>query len=1027
MSAEARIVEVAIGQVKGFLYPSAAERAAAYELLVELTTRPSGAPLASADVSISEELQSIEEMFDLTRGILRTHGTDTSKGSGGNLSLSVIALRVLNEVFRPVVNRWRPLLDDHTAKRPDDVITEAEWERRWDRAPQCRSDLNAMRASVRAYIETLSHIAGTPAIADAILSAPSATMLPHDRIKKDLHPATFKGVTSRERMVRWFSPIELWATWRSTLRAKASLERMGKLTWVESDEDLEPDERFDAQKGRDFWFDYVADMGDAFDGTAPVAWMIGRKSIHLPDHLGSNIPTPPSSMPRADLVVFGGDEIYPFATADGYRSQTELPYRMGLEDGPDDSAPTLVAIPGNHDWLGGIEHFEKMFVKGQTFAEQWTTPQSNNWWHVALPQGWWLWGIDTGLHNELVGPQEEYFRAAAEALTIGDRVILCTPVPLSQLRQKYPESYAKLRGIFDPLIAGRGATMPLCLSGDSHYFAHFERVDIDGVEDHITAGGGGAFLQPTHNLAERIPLERGNAEFKLTSRWPLPADSRAIASRAKRVLDPQYTLFFVFGTLLHLAFAGLAEIRFGQIWGWNTDADSAENLNWRESLVWSLKSPWALALLCAVTLAGVVAFRGNSVEPKLSKAARVYGLLAGGVLSATLAVANATRLDLNIEVGSSLYFGTLAVFAVVGGVLSIALFLAMTRWVNRRIKAADTQTFIPANSTRFKHFLRFRIGQSGDLTCYVVGLDPVGEGWYDAMTPVAGATGSVPPYDPAGAPKLHYVWGKTYGKFVPVPLDIAVSISDPESSSGDAFVEAFEDLSASLLDGGHTLMYGGLPGAGITERLHVIDRKRHATNPNREPHLVNYVAAHLWTDDLENDTNTRLRRRRAQRAPVSGESEIAAHIANFSALRAQMTSHADVRVVIGGAFTPGDQGTRLAPGIVEEAYLAVEAGRPLLVVGGYGGAAGLIADALLGCLDPRQVEKLAEHFATASSIADAAPVGFEKMLERFSSVGVLRNGLSDGENAELLRTQETSTATALVMRSVQRLGGRLSN
>jgi hypothetical protein len=99
MSIETKVVEVAVGQVKGYLYPTEAEKAAAYELLIELSTRTAGAQLASTDGSIRSELSSIEEMFGLTREILRRHGTETVKGGGGNLSLAVVATRVLNEVF----------------------------------------------------------------------------------------------------------------------------------------------------------------------------------------------------------------------------------------------------------------------------------------------------------------------------------------------------------------------------------------------------------------------------------------------------------------------------------------------------------------------------------------------------------------------------------------------------------------------------------------------------------------------------------------------------------------------------------------------------------------------------------------------------------------------------------------------------------------------------------------------------------------------------------------------------------------
>jgi hypothetical protein len=147
-------------------------------------------------------------------------------------------------------------------------------------------------------------------------------------------------------------------------------------------------------------------------------------------------------------------------------------------------------------------------------------------------------------------------------------------------------------------------------------------------------------------------------------------------------------------------------------------------------------------------------------------------------------------------------------------------------------------------------------------------------------------------------------------------------------------------------------------------------------------------------------------------------------VANLSAMRRQMTQHADVRIVIGGALRPGAPGTRLAPGVVEEAYLALDAGIPLIIAGGFGGAAELMADALIGRLDPRTVDTLDEHFLSPETEpGTAASVQFREMLWRFTSVGVLRNGLTDGENLELLHSSRPDTVTTLILRSIHRIGG----
>ena len=64
---------------------------------------------------------------------------------------------------------------------------------------------------------------------------------------------------------------------------------------------------------------------------------------------------------------------------------------------------------------------------------------------------------------------------------------------------------------------------------------------------------------------------------------------------------------------------------------------------------------------------------------------------------------------------------------------------------------------------------------------------------------------------------------------------------------------------------------------------------------------------------------------------------------SYSAMRRHITGISHARVLIGGQLS-GFKGTM--PGIIEEAIYAVEAGQPLYVVAGFGGAAALVAKAL---------------------------------------------------------------------------------
>lgn len=205
MSVEQQVLSVAIDEIKGLIQPSREERDAAYALLVELATRTSSFKVSSAEGTIADSLHAVEEMFGLTRTILREHGVDAVRGSAGNLSLAVIAVRVLNEVFAPVLHRWAPRLDDHEARRLHAVpeLTAVEWERLWPVGPQCRTELDGMIVSVRAYLDTLSRIAGAPEVADAVLHPPSSQIFERHAVP-DAHPGrTASGAPHpRRKMVR---------------------------------------------------------------------------------------------------------------------------------------------------------------------------------------------------------------------------------------------------------------------------------------------------------------------------------------------------------------------------------------------------------------------------------------------------------------------------------------------------------------------------------------------------------------------------------------------------------------------------------------------------------------------------------------------------------------------------------------------------------------------------------------------------------------------------------------------------------
>ena len=86
--------------------PSTAEADAAWELLVEISTRVSTTALNDEHGSDWAIMASLHSLFDTTRRILRSHGKQTARDPrNGNLSLAAIATRMLNEI-RPFLTAW---------------------------------------------------------------------------------------------------------------------------------------------------------------------------------------------------------------------------------------------------------------------------------------------------------------------------------------------------------------------------------------------------------------------------------------------------------------------------------------------------------------------------------------------------------------------------------------------------------------------------------------------------------------------------------------------------------------------------------------------------------------------------------------------------------------------------------------------------------------------------------------------------------------------------------------------------------
>ena len=319
-----------------------------------------------------------------------------------------------------------------------------------------------------------------------------------------------------------------------------------------------------------FVVDYLADTGDGFDATFAVAASVNGTAQG-----------PAAPRERGDLLVLGGDEVYPVGSVRTYADRLRLPFRQASPPVDEDDPRRLVlALPGNHDWYDGLGAFRRMFCEGwlaEVGPNGWTgleglvpvsvadlddpllgrwTFQSRSYWAVRLPHGWWLWGLDSQLDSHIDAVQLAYFLRARDQVLDGERVILCTARPswtdLPARDQGYWDSNREVLTWFVDRMFGRSEDktrperrhqVPVLLTGDKHHYVHFERTsqDPETPVHLVTCGGGGAYLSSTHHVAEtvEVPWDRPASEdvttYQRTCTFPSVEESEALRWRWNQI------------------------------------------------------------------------------------------------------------------------------------------------------------------------------------------------------------------------------------------------------------------------------------------------------------------------------------------------------------------------------------------------------------------------------------------------------------------------------------------------------------
>lgn len=259
------------------------------------------------------------------------------------------------------------------------------------------------------------------------------------------------------------------------------------------------------------------------------------------------------------------------------------------------------------------------------------------------------------------------------------------------------------------------------------------------------------------------------------------------------------------------------------------------------------------------------------------------------------------------------------------------------------------------------------------------------------------------------------------------PPVVGVSISDSPDLrvfglSDGHLRDAMAETALEVLASGWSLAYGGdLRKDGFTELLaELVVRYRGHPQHDGAVDVTDYLAwpVHigLTTEalvefEVQHGPAVRFVFLRRDGTRLGREERQALHVRNpdedewshgLTAMRQVMRGDIRARILLGGRV----EGYRGAmPGIAEEAWLSLETGQPVFLLGGFGGCTRDIAETI-GLVDP-----------WAGSRGEWA--GRTRFREY--AADALGNGLSRDENAVLARTPHIEEAITLVLRGLRRV------
>lgn len=497
----------------------------------------------------------------------------------------------------------------------------------------------------------------------------------------------------KNEMTCWYSPFQLACSAldmaiSGLMGARGDFRLLEAIAWPQPPFDytvkngLERDE---------LWLDYVADMGDGFNPTYAIACLLARPSLVL----GAR------ETKRGDVLIMGGDQVYPSATRKAYWTRLVSPYAAALPKSDVKEPPHLFAIPGNHDWYDGLMSFMRLFGQKRTLGA-WKTHQSRSYFALKLPHGFWLLGVDIHLESDIDQPQIEYFcELAKHEMRDGDRIILCTAEPDWVKGAIYnPDLQSNLAFLEKQLADARpGVEVVVRIAGDLH---HYRRHESDDGRQNITSGGGGAFLHPTHG--ERVDVVYsgpGGCQRPYTLKASFPPESVSRRLTWRNLLFARYNPGFLPVAAILYMLSSLALRKPGPA-----------------AVVWVI-----LVLMTFIVFTDTHRTWYRRLAGSLHALAHLGAAFGLTYLGGALLNLDIRTLDSMWSIlGVTLFVGLTG--AVVGSTL-LGIYLLISLNVARK---HGNEAFSALRIEDYKNFLRIHVHRDG-LTIYPVGLRKVPRAW----------------------------------------------------------------------------------------------------------------------------------------------------------------------------------------------------------------------------------------------------------------------------------------------------------